>query len=107
MSKFETNSKFKEENLSPLNFTFVSDFDIRISNFFFVSDFDIRISNFLLLHLQLQVHIADLNNVVQQQLLLLTWIDASAVDIGAVGAVEVLDGQSGRRLVEMNDGVLA
>src|SRR5262249_5587976 len=45
------------------------------------------------LHDHLQLHVPDLDDVVGAEGTLLTGVDAGAVDVGAVGAVEVLDGQ--------------
>ena len=56
----------------------------------------------LLLHLQL--HFANLNDVVGLEVLPLARHHAIAIDVRAVGAVEILNGEN--PLFAMNDGVL-
>src|SRR5262249_22659518 len=51
------------------------------------------------------VDVADLNSVVHRQRTLLAGVEARAIDVGAIGAVEVFDGQL--VVLETDDGVLA
>src|SRR5205807_2644855 len=53
----------------------------------------------------LQLHIADLDNIVDRERPLLSRVDTGAVDVGAIGAVEVLDGQD--VVLKADAGVLA
>src|SRR5437870_3606250 len=53
----------------------------------------------------LQMHLPNLDDVVDVERTNLTRVDPAAIDVGAVGAVEIFDGQ--HTVGEIDDGVLA